>query len=70
MQCPCGENIVLTVNTETGLIMGYCPGCRKTFDIDGFKLEDEALADIEKRAQPLKKGPESLFYLRCTGILK
>ena len=72
MQCDCGENLALVVNTEAEKIQAWCPKCGTLYDIGPTEIEADNLADIMESATPTTKaGPEeTLFYLRCTDILR
>jgi len=70
LQCECSDvNLVLAVNTVSKKLMGYCPKCRKLYDILDVNLTDDDLASVEKSMGEVESSEGAMFYLRCTELL-
>ena len=70
LQCECGENLVLAVDTKTKQLVGHCLKCRKTHDILDVNLTDKDIENVEKSVHELKAAEtDGMFYLRCTALI-
>lgn len=74
MQCDCGENLTLAMNTKHRKVMGWCLKCGTIYDFGAPDVGEVELAEMVQKVHRIAdqakdaKDPEGmLFYLRCTA---